>query len=138
MMASVKAPKLSIPRSRASIRASKATALKGSTALVEEAIASIPYPMRPDGLIEILEPKPPLLPVELPPIAERRLEKHQDGQASVRKSIKTSNVVPFIEGDDIPNPFSYPKNVEQFIQMLDVFKAKVRRRYNIPFVYLAL
>lgn len=116
---------------KASIKSTKMSSSSsgGKNSLVEAAIASVVYPVRSNGLIDILvEPRPPL-PVELPPLPEIRLKVPKDEQEKqqpkLRKSVKIDEDMPVIEGDNIPNPFAFPRNVEQFIQMLDKFKAEV-------------
>lgn len=98
------------------------------TSIVEAAIASVTsvvYPVRSNGLIDILTEPRPLLPVEIPPLPEIRAHAPPEKKKEPRKTVKINDDIPFIEGDDAPNPFTYPKNVEQFVLMLDEFKAKV-------------
>ncbi|ODM95166.1 Coiled-coil domain-containing protein 37 [Orchesella cincta] len=104
--------------------------IRKSSSAVAAAIASVTS--KRSGLIDILEPREPL-PVELPPIADIRQVSAKQNRPLKQRSIEADQQVPFVQGDDDPNPFSYPKNVEQFIEMLDEFKAKDRlTQQNIP------
>jgi len=109
-----------------------ATDIRKSSSAVAAAIASVTT--KRSGLINILEPREPL-PVELPPIADIRQVSPKQIKQVKEKHEQADSEVPFVEGDDDPNPFSYPKNVEQFIEMLDEFKAKVLKfLFSISFL----
>ncbi|CAL8093483.1 unnamed protein product [Orchesella dallaii] len=104
--------------------------LRKSSSAVAAAIASVTS--KRSGLIDILEPREPL-PVELPPVADIRQVSAKLSRPIKLRHTQANQEVPFVDGDGDPNPFSYPKNVEQFIEMLDEFKAKDRlQQQNIP------
>jgi hypothetical protein len=90
-------------------------------------------------LVDILNPILPALPVELPPIGDVRKENYLQNLHKKRSSLKSSGSlafvitkdgvqVPFVEGDDLPNPFQHPESIEEFIAKSDEKHVQVKKK----------
>jgi hypothetical protein len=109
-------------------------------------------------MIDILTPKREMLPIELPPIAGMRKQnwmaaatqatKKKSGASLTKVSASSPTAssvntaaaeqimegnVPFVTGDNAPNPFRYPPSIEEFIAKSDADRVEVNINFYIIF-----